>query len=1039
MIKANIPEQGQLVQVRNRFFLVLDVHSEFKKNGADMPNTKLTLECIDDDRPGEQVELIWELEVHKQVFSEIAFPFPKNWDSLNKFEAFIHAINWSSSSLVDVGKLLSPFRGAVELEEYQLEPVVRALGMPRVNLLLADDVGLGKTIEAGFIIQELMAHQRIRRILIICPASLQRQWQEEMLEKFNLEFKIIDRDEIFKLRKEYGLRVNPWNSYPRLITSMDFFKREQILNLFKDSLKSESRQKGLRDWDLLVVDEAHNLAPAGQKDYVRDSDRTIMARAIVDDFENRLFLTATPHNGFTYSFTALLEMLDPLRFSRGLLIDPAQRDAVMIRRIKDDIITELASTKFAKRIVRKIEIALPEDDQDPDQLLLTTLDAYRNSRLNRAKGREIFPIRFTMTLLKKRLLSSPLAFFNSLEVHINHITKPGEIIREDKRADDALFKNIQQKASDDWDDDQEKVIYEEQAVQEGSKFFGELTPTEESLLTKMWQASEKLTNQADKKACQLIEWIKSHLLENDSWNSDRLVIFTEYKDTLAYIENILKQFDDSGRILKLYGGLATDERETIKAAFQAPPTENPMRILLATDAASEGLNLQNHCRYLIHYEIPWNPNKMEQRNGRIDRHGQKAKQVFCHHFVYRNHEDSEFLQVIVDKMTTQRVDIGAIGDLLELEIEKQMLGEKADLDIYQKRLQIVKEETRAELQLKHRIEIIRKLIDKAQMDLEINPETMRCVVEQGLKLALNRADYTLVEKPLSGQETGYWAPSIPENWADVHRALKTAKGLNRTIVFDAEAIKNHKNLALIHLNHPLMLRAVSVFRANMWALDGFSKVDLNRVSYKVVPDQLSTKPLLIGIGRLVITNFAGQKLYEHLYYYGAFINENMLEMLTANDSEKFMKMPGQHPKISIALADYLRRYHHSHVKILMEQIKAKEASGEVRVKELLKTAAEQNAREIRKLITDRIKEIEKRLADVAKERQRLQLEFKFDPDENEQFDQDIRWLEKRKEQLKTELTERPEQIKAQYKIKQTRIYPLGLLYVIPEAMVTAYA
>ena len=333
------PEQGQLVRIRNRFFLVQDINTETILESQTQAN-KLTLECIDDDNLGNSLELIWELEVNKSVQSDIGFPAPEKWDTLSRFEAFIHAISWSCSSFVEGPSLQAQFMGAIELENYQFEPVVRALSMPRVNLLIADDVGLGKTIEAGIVVQELLSRQRIRRIMIVCPASLSKQWQEEMLEKFNLEFRIIDRDSIFKLRKEYGVRVNPWNSYPRLITSMDFLKREQNLEIFKNSLNPGGKISGLKDWDLLIVDEAHNLAPSGKKDYVRDSDRTKMAREIVNDFEHRLFLTATPHNGYTHSFTALLEMLDPLRFSRGPTIDEEQRDLVMVRRLKEDIIKE---------------------------------------------------------------------------------------------------------------------------------------------------------------------------------------------------------------------------------------------------------------------------------------------------------------------------------------------------------------------------------------------------------------------------------------------------------------------------------------------------------------------------------------------------------------------------------------------------------------------------------------------------------------------------------------------------------------------------
>src|SRR5690606_19064655 len=306
----------------------------------------------------------------------------------------------------------APFRAAISIEEYQLEPVVRALTMPRANLLIADDVGLGKTIEAGLVMQEMLARRRIRRIMIICPASLQQQWKDEMEEKFQLDFHIIDRDSMQQLRREYGMHVNPWASFPRLITSMDFIKREQPLRLFQESLQTADAP--LRDWDLLVVDEAHNVAPSGRGTYAVSSDRTRMMRSIADHFEHRLFLTATPHNGYTESFTALLEMLDPLRFSRGDTVDQEQVRLVMVRRLKDTIKDSLGQRKFAQRNVQALEIRLASHEAEVHDLL----NAYTASRLERVDWARSLPVRFALTMLKKRLLSSPRAFANSLDTHL---------------------------------------------------------------------------------------------------------------------------------------------------------------------------------------------------------------------------------------------------------------------------------------------------------------------------------------------------------------------------------------------------------------------------------------------------------------------------------------------------------------------------------------------------------------------------------------------------------------------------------------------
>jgi len=403
-----IPEQGQLVRVRNKYFLIQDV-SGHSSNG-DSQIHRVTLESLSDEDMGETLDLIWELESNAVIHDPSSLPKPQEWDSLKRFTAFVLAINWSTSSMIEQQEFSSPFHAAIEIEDYQLEPLARALEMPRVNLLLADDVGLGKTIETGLVIQELIARQRIKRILVLCPASLQIKWKEEMESKFQLPFNIIDRIEIQKLRREYGINVNPWNTFPRIITSFDFLKREQPLSLFRQSLQKKDVLNPIRDWDLLVVDEAHNVAPSGRKSYIQDSDRTKLLLEIIEIFENRIFLTATPHNGYTESFTALLELLDPLRFSRGPTVDKNQLRTIMIRRLKNEIEDAIGHKKFCKRIVEKIEIDLNDDETKLHDLLRK----YTESRMKRASKSKILPIRFTLILLKKRLLSSPLGFFKSI-------------------------------------------------------------------------------------------------------------------------------------------------------------------------------------------------------------------------------------------------------------------------------------------------------------------------------------------------------------------------------------------------------------------------------------------------------------------------------------------------------------------------------------------------------------------------------------------------------------------------------------------------
>src|SRR6218665_3034723 len=304
------PEPGQLVEVRCRQWVVADVDAAGLETGV--PQHCVTLSSIDEDGLGEELEVVWEIEPGAPVIEGAGLPSVTAQDDSGMLAAFVDAVRWGAATNADRGFLQAPFRSGVSIEDFQLDPLVRAIDMARVNLLIADDVGLGKTIEAGLVIQELLLRHRARTVLIVCPASLQEKWRVEMLEKFGLDFRVVDTDYIKQLRRERGTHANPWTSHPRLITSMDWAKGGEGLRAMRDVIPAHVGHP--RKFDLLVVDEAHNVAPAAGAHYALESQRTRFVRAIGPHFQHRLFLTATPHNGYTESFTALLELLDDQRF-----------------------------------------------------------------------------------------------------------------------------------------------------------------------------------------------------------------------------------------------------------------------------------------------------------------------------------------------------------------------------------------------------------------------------------------------------------------------------------------------------------------------------------------------------------------------------------------------------------------------------------------------------------------------------------------------------------------------------------------------------
>jgi superfamily II DNA or RNA helicase len=226
-----------------------------------------------------------------------------NLDKPPVFDAFLDAVRWGAISSAHSRTLHAPFPSGIELEDYQLDPLVRCLRMPRANILLADYVGLGKTIEGGLVVHELMLRHRVRFVLMVCPSALQIQWRDQMQAKFGLEFRIINSDLVRDLGRSRGIHANPWDHFPRLITSIDYLKRERPLRLFRELLPAPGQPAFPRKFDLLIVDEAHNIAPSGTSRYARPSMRTQAIRTIAPHFEHRLLLTATPHNGYRESFT----------------------------------------------------------------------------------------------------------------------------------------------------------------------------------------------------------------------------------------------------------------------------------------------------------------------------------------------------------------------------------------------------------------------------------------------------------------------------------------------------------------------------------------------------------------------------------------------------------------------------------------------------------------------------------------------------------------------------------------------------------------
>lgn len=417
-----VPREGMMAVVRNRRALITAV----QPFDADAAGRLHVVEVEYSDGVGaESDQLLWEVEPAAEVLEPAALPDVAHTSPMEprEFAAMVRASRWSaltpslpfSGLTEDRPPLAAPLFGAVHPEAYQLVPVLRALEMPRVALMLADAVGLGKTIQAGMILRELMLRRRIRRVLILSPAALRTQWRDEMDEKFALPFEVVDRPQTQKLQRELGLDANPWRIHERIIASYHYLKQPDVLEQFRTT--AEPGEDGRLRWDLLVVDEAHNLSPSS---FGEDSDLSQMLQAISPWFEHRIFLTATPHNGHTRSFSGLLEALDPVRFTRKSELDGEDRARVaqsVIRRLKSEINRAYTSLGQPPRFSERVVQALPTLRFGAgERALAESFHDFRKAVIRqaaRASGADKAAAAFATEVLQKRLLSGPWAFGQS--------------------------------------------------------------------------------------------------------------------------------------------------------------------------------------------------------------------------------------------------------------------------------------------------------------------------------------------------------------------------------------------------------------------------------------------------------------------------------------------------------------------------------------------------------------------------------------------------------------------------------------------------
>lgn len=525
----------------------------------------------------------------------------------------------------------------VDALPHQIEAVYHyMLKSPNIRFLLADDPGAGKTIMAGLLLKELKYRGLVNRVLIIVPGHLKEQWLREMKEKFQEHFLIVDRSVI---NASWGQNV--WTENHQIITSLDFAKQEDVMFALKDS-----------SWDLVIVDEAHKMSAYKYGEKINKTARYQFGELISRITKYLIFLTATPHRGDPENFRLFLDLLQPGFFANTRILAASiqnKDNPLFLRRLKEDLKGFDGRPLFPQRKVETVKYRL----SDAEKILYNAVTDYVEKNFNKALQKEKRNVAFALTILQRRLASSVRAVRKSLERRrdrLEDLYKKGQLLQEVGYTEEYL-----------------EDLEENQRWQKEEELLDKLTSAEtlEELKEEINKLDElvALAREVEK---QEIETKLSRLREviddiKVRESGTKILIFTESKDTLEYLAEKLRKWGYS--VTTVHGGMNMDARIRAEHEFK-----HNAQVMVATEAAGEGINLQ-FCWLLINYDIPWNPNRLEQRMGRVHRYGQRHD-VHIYNMVAVDTREGRILEKLFEKLNRMKDHLGSdrvfdvIGDIL---------------------------------------------------------------------------------------------------------------------------------------------------------------------------------------------------------------------------------------------------------------------------------------------------------------------------------------------------------------------------------------
>lgn len=684
---------------------------------------------------------------------------------------------------------------------HQLEAVYeRMLPQVRLRFLLADDPGAGKTIMAGLLLKELKLRGVIERVLILAPSPLTLQWQDELRSKFTETFEVIN-----STLAKGQLAGNPWERFRQCVASIDFAKRDDVIPGILQV-----------DWDLVIVDEAHKCSARTQGDDLRRTGRYELVEALSRNCERILLLTATPHQRDVDQFHNFLRLLEPEQFIADQLNPEMLRLADspwFLRRIKE----ELKDFKGRKLFKKRFAITVPFELSPPEECLYREVTTYINKFLGKAQGRKQAAVALARTVLQRRLASSLNAIFSSLkrrrqrfadlldeldglspEEQHTRLINLGKPIDIDKESDDCEEEELEDLAID-------SIVAEK---------LDQLRDELDELSRLVKLAEQTIQAGTEMKLNKLKECLNRAEFAELKGGEGKLLLFTEHRDTLEYLKQHLTDWGYT--TCEIHGGMNPIARKAAQKDFQLN-----RQICLATEAAGEGINLQ-FCQLMINYDLPWNPNRLEQRMGRIHRIGQK-RDVYIFNFLAANTVEGRVLDKLFTKLEEIRGAMGdrvfdVIGQLLQLndirfeDMVREATYAKANEEDVLEQIERIDPERLEQLEEKTGVALATSHVDLSQIrrtqSQDYRSEEQRLMpryIEEFFKRSCEFLGINLEVRADGLWRVPYLKEEFRSNNLDSVRRLGTAEKHYPKLSFYKEQLANptHQDAELLSPGHPL--------------------------------------------------------------------------------------------------------------------------------------------------------------------------------------------------------------------------------------------